>query len=150
MKLAEYGEGCRKTESLVNMAVWAGELGGDRDVEFVAERMINARILHAVMGISTEAAEMMDVLKKHIFYGKDLDREAMVNLLEEAGDACWYLFGILLDELGTALKIDDPINSCLAGNLSKLRKRYGEKFSEFDAAHRDVVAEIKALKQEMA
>ena len=38
------------------------------------------RLLHAGMGLSTEAGEFLDALKKHIFYGKELDR---VNLAEE-------------------------------------------------------------------
>ena len=38
------------------------------------------RLLHGVMGISTEAAELEDVMKKHIFYGKEVDT---VNLKEE-------------------------------------------------------------------
>ena len=38
------------------------------------------RLLHAGIGLSTEAGEFLDALKKHIFYGKELDR---VNLKEE-------------------------------------------------------------------
>ncbi len=46
------------------------------------------RVFHAAMGLVTEAAELIDVYKKHIYYGKDLDR---VNTKEEIGDICWYL-----------------------------------------------------------
>ncbi len=48
------------------------------------------------MGASTEAAEILDQLKKHIYYGRDLDR---TNLFEETGDLFWYL-AIIADELG--------------------------------------------------
>jgi|GEM_PF-622371 len=139
MNLAEYAKGCRQTESVV---VLRAECPAD-----MTSYDVNARILHAVIGISTEAGEMLDVMKKNIFYGKPLDRPALLNLLEEAGDVCWYLFGILLDELGKELDAADPANACLVGNIAKLRTRYKDRFSRFDATHRDVVAEIEAMEQ---
>ena len=45
------------------------------------------RLLHAAMGMVTEAAELLDMLKKHIFYGKILD---LINAKEEIGDSQWY------------------------------------------------------------
>lgn len=46
------------------------------------------RVFHAAMGLVTESGELIDAYKKHIYYGKDLDR---VNIKEEIGDICWYL-----------------------------------------------------------
>ena len=141
MRLEDYAKGARVTESLLHMRVWKS---GDDDM-----RPVNSRLLHAAMGLCTEAGEIMDVVKRHVFYGKELDHDAMVNLLEEAGDLCWYIFGILIDEVSIALGQEGMENKCLAGNLDKLRMRYGEKFSAFDAMHRDTVAEITALKQQL-
>lgn len=45
-------------------------------------------IKHAAMGLCTEAAELIDILKKNHAYGKPLD---WVNFREELGDALWYL-----------------------------------------------------------
>ncbi len=42
-----------------------------------------ARLLHVGMGLCTEAAEFLDQLKRHIFYGKEIDR---TNLREELGE----------------------------------------------------------------
>jgi hypothetical protein len=46
------------------------------------------RMRHSRMGIITELGELIDIYKKHIYYGKDISIE---HLIEEYGDACWYL-----------------------------------------------------------
>lgn len=93
------------------------------------------RLLHAALGLSTEAGEVLDVLKKHIFYGKPIDE---VNLIEEVGDACWYL-AVMLDALSS------NFSESMTLNILKLRKRYGESFSSEKAVHRDLEAEREIL-----
>ena len=56
-----------------------------------------AEILHGVLGVVTEAGEIADVLKKHLIYGKTLDK---VNLKEELGDVAWYV-ALLIRRLDT-------------------------------------------------
>ena len=51
-----------------------------------------ADLLHSYAGIATEVAELVDIFKKRIFYGKAID---MVNLQEEIGDCFWYI-GLLM------------------------------------------------------
>ncbi len=97
--------------------------------------MPNARILHAAMGCVTESAELMDALKKQVFYGKDLD---MTNVKEEAGDILWYL-AILFDELETSF--DEEERRVIA----KLQARFPSKFSEEDALNRNLVQEREIL-----
>lgn len=46
------------------------------------------RILHGAIGMMTEAGEILDIFKKHIFYGKPVD---VAHLKEEIGDFFWYL-----------------------------------------------------------
>lgn len=93
------------------------------------------RLLHAGIGISTEAGEFLDALKKHIFYGKDLDK---VNLAEEMGDLFWYM-AIVADELGFEFE------EVMTRNIQKLKARYGEKFTEEAAEKRDLERERKIL-----
>lgn len=93
------------------------------------------RLLHGAIGIATESGELLDALKRHLMYGKDLDR---VNMGEEIGDLCWYM-AIVLDELG--LSFEDVMQK----NIAKLSKRYPEKFTEHQALHRDLVEERKTL-----
>ena len=46
-----------------------------------------ANIMHMKMGIITEAAEVVDILKKKHAYGKEIDYK---HLKEELGDILWY------------------------------------------------------------
>lgn len=48
-------------------------------------------LLHMTIGLSGESGEMLDAIKKHIVYNKELDRE---NVIEELGDIEFYLEGI--------------------------------------------------------
>lgn len=93
------------------------------------------RLLHVAMGLATEAAEFVDMLKKHIFYGKPIDE---TNALEELGDVTWYE-RIGIDALETTYA------EILERNVAKLRHRFPEKFSEEKAANRDLIGERKIL-----
>ncbi|MFN9374029.1 MAG: MazG nucleotide pyrophosphohydrolase domain-containing protein [Planctomycetaceae bacterium] len=94
-----------------------------------------ARLVHAVLGLQTEAGELADPVKKHIYYGRPLDP---VNLREEIGDCLWYL-AVACDALGTTLEAEQ------ARNLAKLRARYPHVFTA-EAAHvRDLDRERQVL-----
>ncbi len=101
------------------------------------------RLEHSLMGIVTEAGELMDQLKKHIVYGKELD---LVNLAEECGDVFWYLalcISTLAELMGR-----DPVEleqSIKQINIAKLKARYPEKFTETDAVIRNLTAERDIL-----
>ena len=95
------------------------------------------RLLHAGIGMATEAGEFLDALKKHIYYGKPLDK---VNLLEEIGDQLWYcVLGI--DVLGSS------IEAVLTRNMEKLAARYSAGFSPAEALNRDLNRERKILEE---
>lgn len=96
------------------------------------------RLLHAGMGLSTEAGEFLDSLKKHVFYGKPLDK---INLAEELGDLFWYC-AIVADELGVEF---EPI---MERNIEKLKARYGDRFNEEKAENRDLKLERDILEKQ--
>ena len=98
---------------------------------------INIRLLHGAMGLCTEAGELQDQLKRHLFYGKPLDG---VNVAEEIGDALWYLALI-----ANALNID--LEEIAERNIAKLKARYPAKFTEHDALNRDLDNERKILEE---
>ena len=79
-------------------------------------------LINGVMGLCGEAGEAIDIVKKHLAQGHELDREALVG---ELGDVAWYLA-----ETAYALGVD--LETVLAGNIEKLKRRYPEGF---DAAH---------------
>ena len=124
MQSNEYVELALKTESSDFSAI------GERFNEIGTQRL-----LHAGMGLTTEAGEFVDALKKHLFYGKPLDR---VNLAEELGDLFWYC-AIVADEL------DVSFSEVMEKNIAKLKARYGEKFSEHKAENRDLIRERNIL-----
>jgi NTP pyrophosphatase (non-canonical NTP hydrolase) len=73
-----------------------------------------AHLLHMAVGISGEAGELLDAIKKHVIYNKPLD---INNVVEELGDLEFYMEG-----LRTALGLDRA--SILIANMNKLGKRY--------------------------
>ena len=73
-----------------------------------------ANLWHMGTGVSGEAGELLDAIKKHVVYQKPLDRE---NVIEELGDLEFYMEG-LRQELGiTRLET-------LEANQAKLSIRY--------------------------
>lgn len=94
-----------------------------------------ARLLHASMGVCTEAGELQDSLKRQLFYMKELD---LTNVAEEVGDILWYC-AIALDAVGSSFE------EAFERNIAKLRARYPDKFTEDKAINRDLAAERRAL-----
>lgn len=129
MNAKDFKEACLLTES--------------NDMSAILSRLDNPktiRLLHAAMGLVTEAAEFTDALKKHIFYGKELNEE---NLLEELGDGNWYE-SIALDALEREYEI------VFKAIIMKLKKRYGASFSEHSALVRNLEEEEKTLSLHLA
>lgn len=93
------------------------------------------RLLHSSMGLVTEAGELLDALKKFIFYGKDLD---LINIKEEIGDSQWYT-AIALDEIGNSYE------EIWALVIKKLQARYKGKFNKEGAISRDLEIEREVL-----
>lgn len=86
----------------------------------------DAHLMHMAIGISGEAGELLDAIKKQVIYCKALDRE---NALEELGDLEFYMEG-MRQGLGFTRE------QCLEANIAKLGKRYeGMKYTD-GAAHK--------------
>jgi NTP pyrophosphatase (non-canonical NTP hydrolase) len=83
-------------------------------------------VLHWALGIAGEAGELVDPIKKNIFYNKPLDME---NIQEELGDLLYYIFA-LIDELGL-----DP-EYVMSDVIYKLMLRYPTGYSDKDAQER--------------
>lgn len=96
------------------------------------------RLLHAAIGLCTEAGEIQDALKKSLFYGKPLDT---VNLKEEIGDIMWYV-ALACDALGADL------GEIMGTNIAKLKARFGDKFTAHAALNRDLETERKILESD--
>lgn len=94
-----------------------------------------ARILHAMIGMCTESAELQDMIKKHLIYGKAFD---IANVVEECGDQLWYI-ALALDAAGVTME------DAMQRNITKLRLRYPDKFTNEHALNRDLAAERVAI-----
>ena len=77
-------------------------------------------LINSVMGLCGESGEAIDIVKKWMAQGHELDRE---RLAKELGDIAWYLA-----EAATAL--DLSLEDILQANIEKLKKRYPEGFDE--------------------
>ncbi len=99
------------------MAILESALGGRGIVAFDArwdqnETFRKTNALHAAVGISGEAGELLDAIKRYFFYGKPLDEE---NVIEELGDLEFYL-ELMRKTLGITRE------QTLVHNLNKLLK----------------------------
>lgn len=90
-------------------------------------------LMHAALGITGEAGEIADAVKKAVVYCKPIDR---ANIVEELGDLRFYMQA-LMNKLG--------IHECevLQMNANKLAKRYptGGYSNEAAIARADKVGE---------
>lgn len=91
-------------------------------------------LVHMALGISGEAGEFVDAIKKHFIYGKPLDT---VNVYEELGDLLFYIQGTL-----NALDQGWTLEDLIIENTRKLTRRYPERYSDAEAlARKDKVKE---------
>lgn len=83
-------------------------------------------VLNGVLGLTGEAGEVADMVKKWVFHEKELDME---HFKKELGDVMWYMamicysMGLDLDEI-------------LQMNVDKLKARYPEGFDTARANNR--------------
>ena len=82
--------------------------------------------LHMLIGLIGEVGELTDAIKKCVIYGQPLDVE---NVIEELGDIEFYLEGLRQN-------LDISREQTLEANTNKLRKRYGNKYSDEAAKER--------------
>lgn len=78
------------------------------------------------LGITGEAGEVADIIKKHVFHGHELNKQ---ELIKELGDVLWYVAGI-------ASTINVSLEDIAFMNLDKLLQRYPDGFSESHSIHR--------------
>ena len=75
-------------------------------------------ISNMCMGISGETGEVIDIIKKYLYQGHELNKE---HVTEELGDVMFYI-----TNLATLLGID--MQDVLQNNVDKLLKRYPDGF----------------------
>lgn len=96
-----------------------------------------SQLIHSVLGIFTEAGEMLQHLHEILTGQTEMDR---VNLIEELGDLYWYT--AILHRVTNSLPSD-----VWATNIAKLDRRYPQGFNEQCAITRDIDSERQVLEQ---
>lgn len=88
------------------------------------------RLLTGAVGLSAEAGELMEIVKKLIFQGKPVNDETIFHMKRELGDVMWYIMQVLM-----ALDVD--ITEIVEMNVEKLAKRYpGGEFDPYYSENR--------------
>lgn len=77
-------------------------------------------LINGVMGLCGESGEAIDIVKKHLAQGHELEKN---HLIKELGDIAWYL-------AETAYALDVSLEEVLQLNIDKLKKRYPDGFDK--------------------
>ena len=92
------------------------------DYQKLAMRTANPECKHIAnfgLGLTGESGEVVEIIKKHLFHGHELDKD---KIIKEMGDCAWYLAS------GCEI-FDDTFEEMIQMNIKKLEKRYPEGFS---------------------
>jgi NTP pyrophosphatase (non-canonical NTP hydrolase) len=102
-----------------------------REIHYDKDTVINVPLLlTAMIGLTSEAGEAQEILKKVLFQGKPYTEETRYHLMCELGDVIWYWTNAC-----NALQIDP--NKVIALNVEKLQARYpGGAFDAFYSENR--------------
>lgn len=84
-------------------------------------------LLNGLMGLNGEAGEAIDILKKHLFQGHELDT---AHMAKELGDVAWYL-------AVSANAIGYDLETIMQMNVDKLKARYPDGFDTEHSLHRN-------------
>lgn len=83
-------------------------------------------LVNGVMGLNGESGEVIDIVKKHMFQGHELDKD---KIKKELGDVMWYVA-----EVCEAL--DLSLGEVMEGNIEKLAKRFKDGFTVNESINR--------------
>ena len=109
----------------------------DRDGLIQRMQNVPPDLIHSILGMADELAEITEVISDYIYSGKRIDWE---NINEEYGDLLWFW------SCGNSCR--GMKNEKIAEmNIEKLRKRFGDKFSEEKANNRNLEEERKVFEK---
>ena len=88
------------------------------------------RLLTAALGLSAEAGEFTEVVKKIILQGKPYNEDNVFHMKRELGDICWYL-------AQACMALDTTFDEIIEMNVDKLKARYpGGEFNVHKSENR--------------
>ena len=88
------------------------------------------RLLTAALGLTAEAGEFTEVVKKFILQGKRYNEENVFHMMRELGVICWYL-------AQACMALDTTFDEIIEMNVDKLKARYpGGEFDVHNSENR--------------
>jgi NTP pyrophosphatase (non-canonical NTP hydrolase) len=90
-----------------------------RLTDLEAQEFPTERLLTAAVGMSAEAGEFTEIIKKIVFQGKPVTEENLFHLKRELGDIMWYVSQ-------ACIGLDISIEEVIQMNFEKLSARYPE------------------------
>ena len=88
------------------------------------------QLMTAALGLSAEAGEFTEVVKKIFLQGKPYTEENVFHMKRELGDICWYL-------AQACMALDTTFDEVIEMNVEKLKARYpGGEFDVFYSENR--------------
>ena len=120
----------KKYEEFVNAVTSDESKDGDafthRIADLYYQNFPTERMLTAAVGLSAEAGEFTEIVKKILFQGKPVNDENLFHLKRELGDVMWYVMQACM---GLNISLEEVIEM----NVDKLKARYPG--GEFDVHH---------------
>lgn len=83
-------------------------------------------LINGVMGLCGESGEVIDLVKKHLHQGHELNKD---EVIKELGDVAWYIAEI-------AYALDVELETVLKLNIEKLKKRFPNGFDKNKSLNR--------------
>ena len=74
-------------------------------------------LITAAFGLTAEAGEFTEVVKKIILQGKPYNEENVFHMKRELGDICWYI-------AQACMALDNSFDEIMEMNVDKLKARY--------------------------
>ena len=87
-------------------------------------------LITAAFGLTAEAGEFTEVVKKIILQGKPYNEDNIFHMKRELGDICWYL-------AQACMALDTSFDEIMEMNVDKLKARYpGGEFDVHQSENR--------------
>jgi NTP pyrophosphatase (non-canonical NTP hydrolase) len=101
-----------------------------RFAELEANGTNTSQLMTAALGLSAEAGEFTEVVKKIVFQGKPYNEENVFHMKRELGDICWYL-------AQACMALETTFDEVIEMNVDKLQARYpGGSFDVHNSENR--------------
>ena len=85
--------------------------------ELEGQEFPSERLLTAAVGMSAEAGEFTEIVKKIIFQGKPVNEDNLFHMKRELGDIMWYF-------MQACMALDVSPEEVIEMNVDKLKARY--------------------------